>query len=404
MSASTQQSKVLNRQILRYWLIGTAGNILFGFALGGILWPESAPFWLFLLVIVAGVFTNLWVRRRHQRYQQEWSSRQAHESNRQMHRKEKKEQSEKVLQALQSTLPLVQSQLNQVRSDMEDSVAVLSERFQMLNSMLNFKLAHEDDAGLLKSLTDIDDFSQRVKVAMDELWATLAQSEKVEAESQAKVSALTDEVSQLESATEAVGKIAEQINLLALNAAIESARAGEAGRGFAVVADEVRKLASQSSQTGEEIRDTVSGFREVIEQAQSSVAESQRLSEQAHQDSEGTITSALNELGQYSNSVRTDVEALMHSQQSIESIASDLIVHLQFEDRVSQTLDHLTQMLHEAETAVRERDEPMTVIPDLVEIMKSLATTDLERSTLGIKTQDDDAGGKQDTNSDLTFF
>lgn len=404
MSQPTQQSKSLNRAILRYWLIGAVGNMLLGFSLGGLLWADTMPQGLLVLAAVSGVLANIWTKRRHANYRQDWSANKEQEINRQVRREERKEHSEKVLQALQETLPLVQLQLNQVRSDMESSVTVLSERFERLNSLLNIDRMHGRDTGLLKSLQDIDGFSQRVKLAMDELWRALAQSEEVEAKSQAKVSALTDEVSHLETATEAVGKIAEQINLLALNAAIESARAGEAGRGFAVVADEVRKLASQSSQTGEEIRDTVSGFREVIEQTQNSVAESQRLSQQAHKDSEGTISLALNELSHYSHSVRADVEALMHSQQDIQNIASDLIVHLQFEDRVNQTLDHLTQMLHAAEAAVRERDEPVTVIPDLLEIMKSLATTDLERSTLGMKTKNDSDREQQDNSSDLTFF
>nr|WP_304572210.1 methyl-accepting chemotaxis protein [Saccharospirillum sp. MSK14-1] len=115
-----------------------------------------------------------------------------------------------------------------------------------------------------------------------------------------------------------------------MNAAIESARAGEAGRGFAVVADEVRKLASESSQTGEEIRKTVGGFHEVINQAQNSVAESQRLSDEVHRKSEGAIDTALSDLSRYSQSVKSDVQALIESQKDIESIASDLIIHLQF--------------------------------------------------------------------------
>lgn len=404
MAVMAQKPTALNWKIRFFWLTGTVGSILIGVAVGGFIWSESLRLWVLGAMLLVGAAANVWVMRRQQKNRQERSAQQIQMSDYQDHSDTLEERSEKVLQTLQQTLPLVQLQLNRVRTDMQDSVSVLSERFQHMNSLLSLKLNHNSDAGLLRSLTDIDEFAQRVKVAMDELWATLEKSEQVEAESQAKVGALTDEVSQLETATEAVGKIAEQINLLALNAAIESARAGEAGRGFAVVADEVRKLASQSARTGEEIRDTVSGFREVIEQTQSSVVESQRLSEQAHQNSENTIATVLTDLSSYSQSVRTDVEALMHSQQNIESVVSDLVTHLQFEDRVNQTLDHLTRLLHEAETAVRDRDEPLTEVPDLMELMKSLATTDMERSTLGMQTESEAGKVEKDKSSDLTFF
>ncbi|WP_156921037.1 methyl-accepting chemotaxis protein [Fundidesulfovibrio putealis] len=59
-----------------------------------------------------------------------------------------------------------------------------------------------------------------------------------------------------------ISDIADQTNLLALNAAIEAARAGDAGRGFAVVADEVRKLAEKTMTATKEVGEAIEAIQQ----------------------------------------------------------------------------------------------------------------------------------------------
>ncbi|WP_229417330.1 methyl-accepting chemotaxis protein, partial [Massilia sp. Root418] len=57
----------------------------------------------------------------------------------------------------------------------------------------------------------------------------------------AKLAALSEKASNINSVLTTITKVADQTNILSLNAAIEAEKAGEAGRGFSVVATEIRR-------------------------------------------------------------------------------------------------------------------------------------------------------------------
>ena len=107
----------------------------------------------------------------------------------------------------------------------------------------------------------------------------------------AKLAALSDKASNINSVLVTITKVADQTNILSLNAAIEAEKAGDAGRGFSVVATEIRRLADQTSvstwdieQMLKEMQSAVSasvmGMDKFSEEIRRSVGEVRQVGEQ----------------------------------------------------------------------------------------------------------------------------
>ncbi len=203
-----------------------------------------------------------------------------------------------------------------------------------------------------------------------------------------------------------VRKIAEQTNLLALNAAIEAARAGEAGRGFAVVADEVRKLSALSGQTGRNINERVSAIRVCVEATLREVDKSASEDSTWLEQSEQNLLAALSGVRTVTGEVTATNARLEKEAGTVRGHIENLLVELQFQDRVSQILQHVNHGLGDltriAQGAVASNRATVPDYEPLFAEMQRNYTTDEERHNhLGGAS----AGSRgADTGSEITFF
>lgn len=141
----------------------------------------------------------------------------------------------------------------------------------------------------------------------------------------------TNEMSNM--ATE-VRQIAAQTNLLAINAAIEAARVGIQGRGFAVVADEVRKLSQLSAETGKRMTENVGHISSIMKAALNAADRSAIQDKRILEVSGAVVSDVLSHV----ETMGDAAEQMRHHGNVIRGDIEDLLVALQFQDRISQIL------------------------------------------------------------------
>ena len=271
---------------------------------------------------------------------------------------------EQLLALLTSILPVWQRQSESVKRQTETAGMQVIDHFTSM-------IKEFDGAGFGGVSGDADSSKEDTTINLlnlceKELMPVIASLEQVIKNKDTLVKSVRDlsaQTLELKEMALQVSSIAAQTNLLAINAAIEAARAGTSGRGFAVVAGEVRKLSQLSAETGKHIGDRV-------QQIGVNMSSTLQAATVAAKNDTAVISNTGEVIGHVLQHVRTlgtSVEHMREHGQSIRVAVEEVMVTLQYQDRVSQIIDvlnvdmsSLSDLLDEAERPVPSIDEWMS--------------------------------------------
>lgn len=309
-----------------------------------------------------------------------------------------------------SITPILVKQIDTARTQTQEAITSLAQRFSNISERLGSAVAaSQQSAGGLTgnaegSAVHVLTVSER---ELTSLIGSLESAQGARTAMLTEIRGLMRYTDELRNMIDEVAAIANQTNLLALNASIEAARAGETGRGFAVVADEVRNLSGVSSDTAKKMADKIGAVNTAISNA-SQIAENTSVQdEQSIHDSESLIRNVIDRFERVTSRLSEASELLQEESSGIGNEVGEVLVSLQFQDRVNQILSHaqnsmdkLVDYLKTARARQRETGELQRI--DSAAWMKEMEVsyaTDEQRHNHRGKRQAKPADAQ-----DITFF
>jgi methyl-accepting chemotaxis protein len=235
---------------------------------------------------------------------------------------------------LLGVLPVWRQHLVSSRTQLEDAFTDLVLHFASITDEFEaagFKGAtgadtEQDDATCsLLQLCDQD--LRQVIAAMNEITQS-------KGEMNASMQELSQATKDLQTMAQGVAQIAAQTNLLAINAAIEAAHAGDSGRGFATIAKEIRGLSQSSAETASQITGRIARVTAIMQGTSATAAKAASQEDAAIERS----SSVVNEVLAHMHQLSADSQTMRQRGNAIRGNIEQLIVTMQFQDRVNQLL------------------------------------------------------------------
>lgn len=264
-----------------------------------------------------------------------------------------------------STISDSLAQASSATSSRAETVSASAEEMRITNRTIADSM--EQSAGSVSSVASaveemaatVAEIVKNVNTSMDLAHQVAEDFNRVEQ----AVGTLGVNADEVDTVTDEIRSISEQVSMLALNAKIEAARAGEAGKGFAVVAEEITALALDTSRATIEADEKLMRMKQMTRETISLVQDMARLV----QDSVTAMTTI-------SASVEEQNATTSEIARSVGSVSEDVMVvnanvgqSVEVAGEIAQnisTVEHDSQKVKQSSDRLNEHAKDLSAMAD----------------------------------------
>lgn len=256
---------------------------------------------------------------------------------------------------------ILSKQIESVSDDIEQSSSGVISGFMSLAESSSSQVGQIQDAAaktseIVKGETiTIDEFFASVNSNLEQIVETIVWIVEKMVEVTYRIEDERNRTSRIVEFIEQINFIAKQTHLLSLNASIEAARAGEAGKGFAVVAGEVAILANKTGDFNEDIQREMLAIEKGMADVHNNISAVATHDMTPILEYKKTIQGFIASLIDQKERVSGVLEQALAEHSKISSSIFSLVQDFQFQDRVKQRLEQVSNSL----TGMREEMEAM---------------------------------------------
>jgi methyl-accepting chemotaxis protein len=175
---------------------------------------------------------------------------------------------------------------------------------------------------------------------------------------------VVDELCGLSGYTSELGDMANQMTsiarhtkMLALNSAVQAAHAGQHGAGLAVIAHEVHLLSVYTAETSERMGHVAKTLSEAIDASAHLSEDLAQKDKDAVAQIDGTLERVLGDFHRITQQLTDMTGVLQQTNGRVQSEVMDILVALQFEDRINQILASVVGTLNELHDLIEKNGQ-----------------------------------------------